>query len=87
MPKVDYRVLLKHIDHVAKIAGPDHVALGSDYDGISGMTPTGMEDVSKLPLLVRGLIEMGYSDENIRKIMGLNLVRVLRTAEEVAAKP
>ena len=86
MPKVDYRVLLKHIDHVAKIAGPDHVALGSDYDGISGMTPTGMEDVSKLPLLVRGLIEMGYSDENIRKIMGLNLVRVLRTAEEVAAK-
>ena len=86
MPKVDYRVLLKHIDHVAKIAGPDHVALGSDYDGISGMTPVGMEDVSKYPLIVKGLIEMGYSDENIRKIMGLNLVRVLRAAEEVASK-
>ena len=85
MPKVDYRVLLRHIDHVAKIAGPDHVALGSDYDGISGMTPVGMEDVSKYPLLVKGLIEMGYSDENIRKIMGLNLVRVLRAAEEVAS--
>jgi membrane dipeptidase len=86
MPKVDYRVLLKHIDHVAKIAGPDHVALGSDYDGISGMTPVGMEDVSRYPLLVKGLIEMGYSDQDIRKIMGLNLVRVLRAAEEVARK-
>lgn len=87
MPKVDHTVLLKHIDHVAKIAGPDHVALGSDYDGISGMTPTGMEDVSKYPLLVRGLIEMGYSDQDIRKIMGLNLLRVLRASEEVAQKP
>ena len=87
MPKVDYRALLKHIDHVAKIAGPDHVALGSDFDGISGMAPVGMEDVSKFPVLVKGLIELGYSDENIRKIMGPNLVRVLRTAEEVASKP
>lgn len=86
MPKVDYHVLLKHIDHVAKIAGPDHVGLGSDYDGISGMTPTGMEDVSKYPLLVKGLIEMGYSDQDIRKIMGLNLVRALRATEEVAQK-
>jgi len=86
MPKVDYRVLLKHIDHVAKLAGPDHVGLGSDFDGISGMTPTGMENVSKYPALVRGLIEMGYSDKDIRKIMGLNIVRVMRAAEEVATK-
>jgi membrane dipeptidase len=86
MPKVDYKVLLKHIDHVAKIAGADHVALGSDFDGISGMTPTGIEDVSKYPLLVKGLMEMGYSDSDIRKIMGLNLVRVLRTCEEVSKK-
>jgi membrane dipeptidase len=86
MPKVDHKTLLKHIDHVVKLAGPDHVALGSDYDGISGMTPTGMEDVSKYPLLVKGLIEMGYSDQDIRKVMGLNLVRVFRAAEEVAAK-
>lgn len=86
MPKVDYRVLLKHIDHVAKLAGPDHVGLGSDFDGISGMTPVGMEDVSKYPGLVRGLIEMGYSDKDIRKIMGLNILRVLRAAEEAAAR-
>jgi membrane dipeptidase len=86
MPKVEYKMLLKHIDHVAKIAGPDHVGLGSDFDGISGMTPAGMEDVSKYPLLVKGLIDMGYSDGDIRKIMGLNILRVLRAAEEVAEK-
>jgi membrane dipeptidase len=86
MPKVNYKVLLKHIDHIAKVAGPDHVALGSDFDGISGMTPVGMEDVSKYPVLVKGLIEMGYSDVDIRKIMGLNILRVLRVNEEVAGK-
>lgn len=86
MPKVDYKELLKHIDHVAKLAGADHVGLGSDFDGISGMAPVGMEDVSKYPVLVKGLMEMGYSDEDIRKIMGLNLVRVLRQTEEAARK-
>ncbi len=86
MPKVDYHVLLKHIDHIAKIAGADHVGLGSDFDGISGMTPSGIEDVSKFPLLVKGLIEMGYSDGDIRKMMGLNILRVLRASEEVAKK-
>jgi membrane dipeptidase len=86
MPKVSYEVLLQHIDHVAKTAGVDHVGLGSDYDGISGMTPTGMEDVSKYPVLVKGLIQMGYSDVDIRKIMGLNILRVLRASEEAAEK-
>lgn len=84
MPKVDYKVLLKHIDHVAKIAGADNVGLGSDFDGISGMAPVGMEDVSKYPVLVKGLIDLGYSDADIRKIMGLNILRVLRQTEEVA---
>jgi membrane dipeptidase len=86
MPKVDYHVLLQHIDHVAKLAGTDHVGLGSDFDGISGMTPVGIEDVSKYPSLVRGLIDMGYSDQDIRKIMGVNILRVMRAAEEVAMK-
>ncbi|MBI4910151.1 MAG: membrane dipeptidase [Acidobacteria bacterium] len=84
MPRVSYKELLRHIDHVAKLTGPDHVALGSDFDGVSGMVPVGMEDVSKYPVLVRGLIEMGYSDGDIRKIMGLNLVRVMRENEERA---
>ena len=86
MPKVNYTVLLKHIDHVAKVAGVDHVGLGSDFDGVSGMTPSGMEDVSHYPTIVKGLIDMGYSDGDIRKIMGQNLLRVLRANEQGAEK-
>jgi membrane dipeptidase len=81
MPPVDVKELLRHIDHVAKVAGVDHVGLGSDFDGISGMVPRGMEDVSKYPVLVKGLMEMGYSDADIRKIMGENLLRVMRANE------
>src|SRR5262245_40611049 len=81
MPPVDVKQLLQHIDHVAKVAGVDHVGLGSDFDGISGMVPRGMEDVSKYPVLVKGLIDMGYSDVDIRKIMGENLLRVMRANE------
>jgi membrane dipeptidase len=84
LPPVDYKAVLRHIDHVAKLVGPDHVGLGSDFDGISGMVPAGLEDVSKFPVLVRGLIEMGYSDTDIRKIMGENLLRILKRSEEVA---
>jgi membrane dipeptidase len=86
MPKVGLEALLKHIDYVARLVGPDHVGIGSDFDGISGMAPVGMEDVSKYPEIVRGLIGLGYSDQDIRKIMGLNLLRVMRTAEELAEK-
>lgn len=86
MPKVGVDALLKHIDYAAKLAGPDHVGIGSDFDGISGMAPVGLEDVSKYPVIVRGLIRMGYSDQDIRKIMGLNLLRVMRTAEELGEK-
>lgn len=85
LPPVDYKMVLRHIDHVAKLVGPDHVGLGSDFDGISGMVPAGLEDVSKFPVLVRGLLEMGYSDTDIRKIMGENLLRVMKRCEEVAA--
>jgi membrane dipeptidase len=86
MPPVDVKQLLQHIDHVAKVAGVDHVGLGSDFDGISGMTPRGMEDVSKYPVLVTGLIKMGYSDADIRKVMGENLLRVMRANEAGAEK-
>ncbi len=86
MPPVNVKELLRHIDYVAKLAGADHVALGSDFDGISGMAPRGMEDVSKYPVLVRGLMDMGYNDADIRKIMGGNLVRVMRENERRAAR-
>ena len=60
--------------------------MGSDFDGIAGMVPAGMEDVSKYPAIVHGLMEIGYTDEDIRKIMGMNLIRVIRANEAVAEK-
>lgn len=84
LPPVDISAVLRHIDHAAKAIGADHVGIGSDFDGVSGMVPDGMEDVSKYPSLVKGLIEMGYSDSDIRKIMGENLLRVMRANEAVA---
>ena len=84
MPRVTIKELLQHIDYVKRLAGADHVGLGSDFDGVSGMVPVGMEDVSKYPALVKGLMEMGYPDEDIRKVMGMNIVRVMRESERVA---
>jgi membrane dipeptidase len=84
LPKVDFTAAIRHIDHVVKLVGPDHVGLGSDFDGISGMVPAGLEDVSKYPVLVREMIRMGYPDSDIRKIMGENLLRVMKKVEEVA---
>src|SRR5260370_15515506 len=78
MPRVGVKELLRHIDYVARLVGPDHVGFGSDFDGISGMVPVGMEDVSKYPVLVNGLIERGYKDEDIGKGMGGNLVGGMR---------
>ena len=78
--------VLRHIDHAVKVMGADHVGLGSDFDGISGMAPEGMEDVSKYPELVKGLIQLGYSDADIRKIMGQNMLRVMRANEAVAKR-
>ncbi len=86
LPKVGIDAALSMIDHAVKVAGADHVGFGSDFDGVSGMVPSGMEDVSKYPELVRGLIDMGYPDEDIRKIMGENLLRVMRATEEAAKK-
>lgn len=84
LPPVTIQAALHHMDYVAKLIGPDHVGIGSDFDGVSGMTPQGLEDVSKFPSLVRGLLEMGYADGDVRKIMGENLLRVMRRNEEVA---
>lgn len=84
LPKVDYKAVLQHIDHVVKLVGAAHVGIGSDFDGVSGMVPEGLEDVSKYPVLVRGMIDMGYSDSDIRNIMGENLLRLMRQVEEAA---
>lgn len=74
-----------HIDHVRQVAGIDHVGYGSDFDGI-GCAPTGLEDVSAFPRLTAELLRRGYRDEDVKKVIGLNILRVLRQAEAVAAR-
>lgn len=75
--------LLAHIDHIARVAGIDHVGLGSDYDGVT-MLPEGLADVSTYPRITAGLLERGYTPEDVRKVLGENMLRVMREAEKVA---
>ena len=75
--------ILNHIDHVAHVAGVDHVGLGSDFDGVSAL-PDGMEDVTSLPWITYGLLKRGYSEGDVRKILGGNTLRVMEEAEQVA---
>ena len=86
LPPVSFERIADHIDHAVKIGGVDHVGLGSDFDGVSGFVPRGMEDCSKLPNLVRELARRGYSSEDLEKILGGNLLRVMGQVEHVAAK-
>jgi len=86
IPRPPFKVLLDHIDHVAKVAGVDHVGLGSDFDGVSGATPEGMDSAADLPKITQGLLDRGYSAEDIGKILGGNVLRVFREVEEVSKK-
>jgi membrane dipeptidase len=76
--------LIDHIDHIAKVAGVDHVGLGSDFDGVSGATPAGIDSAADLPEITQALLDRGYSAADIRKILGANLLRVFREAERVS---
>jgi membrane dipeptidase len=84
LPQVSWQKIVEHIDHVVKLVGPDHVGLGSDFDGAS--MPLGMDDVSKLPRLTEALLAKGYRDEDIEKILGGNLLRVMEATERVKAE-
>jgi len=84
-PRPALGVMADHIDHIRDVAGIDHVGYGSDYDGI-GCTPQGLEDVSTFPRLTAELLRRGYSDDDAKKVIGLNLLRVMRRAEQVAAR-
>jgi membrane dipeptidase len=77
--------LLDHIDHISKVAGVQYVGIGSDFDGVS-VLPKQLEDVSCYPYITQGLLDRGYTEEQIRGILGGNLMRVFRGAEEYAAK-
>lgn len=84
MPKVTIAQLADHIDHIRQVAGIDHVGLGSDYDGLSSL-PEGLEDVSGYPTLLAELANRGYTREDLARVAGLNLLRVMVGAEQVAA--
>jgi membrane dipeptidase len=80
LPDVPLTTLVDHIDHIAKVAGSDHVCLGSDFDD-APMMPSGLEDASKLPILTAALRARGWAPRNIRKLLGENLLRVLAASE------
>jgi membrane dipeptidase len=84
IPRPPLKSLIDHIDHIAKVAGVDHVGLGSDYDGVSGATPQGIDSAADLPRITQALLDRGYSADDIRKILGGNLMRVFREAERVS---
>ncbi|MBI4166477.1 MAG: membrane dipeptidase [Acidobacteria bacterium] len=83
LPILPMERIADHIDHAVKVGGVDHVGLGSDFDGVD-FIPRGMEDASKLPDLVRELARRGYSEEDLLKILGGNILRVLRDVERVS---
>jgi membrane dipeptidase len=83
-PRATLGDVANHIDHIRKLAGVDHLGIGSDFDGITSL-PVGLEDVSTYPALTAELLKRGYSDPDVRKILGLNVLRVMRRAEAVAA--
>jgi membrane dipeptidase len=84
IPRPPLSMLIDHIDHIAKIAGVDHVGLGSDFDGVDGQLPQGIDSVADLPKITAALIERGYSAEDCRKILGGNLLRVFREVQAVS---
>ena len=84
-PKVTVAQVADHVDHVRDLAGIDHVAYGSDFDGISS-APAGLEDVSTFPALTAELLRRGYTELEVKKVLGLNLLRVMRAAEAMATR-
>ena len=84
LPIPSYTRIADHIDHAVQVAGADHVGLGSDFDGVSGLVPRGMEDCSKLPDLVRELARRGYSEDDLVKILGGKVLRVMRQVEQIS---
>jgi membrane dipeptidase len=85
-PPATLAQVVDHIDHIVKVAGIDHVGIGSDYDGVTEL-PQQLEDVSTYPRITQELLNRGYNKDQIQKIMGGNLLRVMREAEKVAERP
>ena len=85
MPRGTVADVADHIDHIVKVAGIDHVGIGSDFDGITAW-PVGLEDVSKYPVLTEELLKRGHSESDVNKILGGNILRAFREAVKVAER-
>jgi membrane dipeptidase len=86
IPRPPLKSLIDHIDHIAKVAGVDHVGLGSDFDGVSGALPEGIDSAADLPKITQALLDRGYNEKDIHKILGGNLLRVFGEVERVSRK-
>jgi membrane dipeptidase len=86
IPPTPFSVLIDHIDHIAKVAGVDHVGLGSDFDGVSAL-PLGMEDVTRLPRIAQALLDRGYSEDDVKKMLGGNMLRVMTRVLDARSLP
>ena len=84
IPRPPLKSLIDHIDHIAKVAGIDHVGLGSDFDGVAGATPQGVDSAADLPKITQALLDRGYSAGDIHKILGGNILRVFKEVERVS---
>jgi len=82
LPRVDFTKIIEHIDHAVKVAGVDHVGLGSDFDGAN--MPYGMEDATKLPKITDALLKRGFSEGDVKKILGESTLRVMTEVERVS---
>jgi membrane dipeptidase len=87
IPRPPLSRLIDHIDHIAKVAGIDHVGLGSDFDGVNGQLPEGLDSAADLPKITQALLDRGYSAKECRKILGGNLLRVFRAVGAVSRAP
>ncbi len=81
----DASIVVDHIDHIVKVAGIDQVGIGSDFDGVSSL-PVGLEDVSKYPLITELLLQRGYSEQDIHKVLYKNMLRVLKRCDEISKR-
>src|SRR5205807_10013320 len=81
LPTVSWEKIIQHIDHAVKIAGPTHVGLGSDFDGTS--LPVGMEDCSMLPKITAALLDKGYSEADVKNILGGNVLRLMEQVDKI----
>jgi membrane dipeptidase len=84
IPRPPLKALIDNIDHIAKVAGVNHAGLGSDFDGVSGALPAGINSAADLPKITQALLDRGYSDQDVLKILGGNLLRVMRDVERVS---